>query len=69
VPAPSGDDRRYQTVKLTAAGTQLVPVLARLADKNDREFFGHLKPDEKNRLVALLQEIVRRNGWKDLPVD
>jgi DNA-binding MarR family transcriptional regulator len=69
VRSSSDSDRRYQTVKLTAAGTRLVPVLAQLADENDRRFFGHLKPEEKNWLVSLLQEIVRQHGWKDLPVD
>ena len=66
--SPEGD-RRYQTVELTAAGKRLVPVLAQLADENDREFFGHLKPDERTKLVNLLQDIVRRHGWKDLPAD
>lgn len=65
---PKGD-RRYQTVELTATGKRLVPVLARLADKNDHEFFGHLRPEERTRLVNLLQDIVRRHGWQDLPVD
>lgn len=62
-------DRRYQTVELTAAGKRLVPVLAQLADQNDHEFFGQLKPDQKTWLVNLLQEIVRQQGWKDLPVN
>lgn len=62
-------DRRYQTVELTAAGKRLVPLLARLADENDREFFGHLQPDEGKRLVGVLRDIVRRQGWKNLPVD
>ena len=69
VRSPSEGDRRYQTVELTAAGKRLVPVLAQLADENDREFFGHLKPEERAKLVNLLQDIVRRHGWKDLPVD
>jgi DNA-binding MarR family transcriptional regulator len=69
VRASSQRDRRYQTVKLTAAGKRLVPILAQLADENDREFFGHLKQTERTRLVSLLQDIVRRHGWKDLPVD
>lgn len=62
-------DRRFQTVELTAAGKKLVPVLARLADRNDREFFGHLDGDQRSMLVALLQQIVRQHGWKGLPVD
>ena len=65
----SDGDRRYQTVELTAAGKRLIPILAQLADENDREFFGHLKQEERTRLVSMLQEIVRRHGWKDLPVD
>ena len=67
--AASEGDRRYQTVELTAAGRRLVPVLAQLADENDREFFGHLKSDERIKLVNLLQDIVRRHGWKEFPVD
>ncbi|QDU28379.1 HTH-type transcriptional repressor NicR [Anatilimnocola aggregata] len=62
-------DQRYQTVELTAAGKRLVPVLAKLADENDREFFSHLKADERTSLISLLRDIVRRQGWKDLPVD
>ncbi len=65
----SEGDRRYQTVELTTAGKRLVPVLARLADQNDREFFGHLKTEEKTRLVNFLQDIVRQHGWKEVPVD
>lgn len=61
-------DRRYQLIELAAAGKRLVPVLAKLADENDREFFGHLAKADKARLVALLQVIVRRHGWKDLPI-
>ncbi len=33
------DDRRYQDVALTPRGQQLVPVLASVADENDKEFF------------------------------
>ncbi len=65
----SGDDRRFQTIKLTAAGKHLVPILAQLADENDQECFGHLKPDEKSWLITLLQNMVRQHGWKNLPVE
>jgi DNA-binding MarR family transcriptional regulator len=64
-----GGDRRYQTVTLTAAGKKLVPALAQLADENDREFFGHLNPEQKADLVSLLRDIVRQNAWKDLPIN
>jgi DNA-binding MarR family transcriptional regulator len=61
-------DGRFQRVKLTAAGKKLVPFLARLADQNDHEFFGHMDSAQKAMLSALLQDIVRRNGWKEIPI-
>jgi len=68
VRATSEGDQRYQTIELSVAGRRLVPSLARLADENDHEFFGHLNPNQTDSLVRLLQDIVNRNGWKDLPV-
>lgn len=65
----SENDRRYQTVELTASGRKLAPKLADLADANDREFFGHLKGKDKIWLITLLQDMVRQHGWKDLPVN
>lgn len=62
-------DRRFQSIELTSKGKRLVPILAKLADDNDNDFFGHLKPEEHSNLIFLLQEIVRRHGWKDLPID
>ncbi len=65
----SDGDRRYQTVELTAAGRRLVPILAQLADQNDREFFGHLKPEERAWLMNLLLVMVRRHEWKHAPMN
>jgi DNA-binding MarR family transcriptional regulator len=64
-----GGDRRYQALMLTEAARALVPALSRLADENDREFFGHLDLERKDDLVSLLRDVVRRHGWKDLPID
>ncbi|VTS06943.1 MarR family winged helix-turn-helix transcriptional regulator [Tuwongella immobilis] len=69
VRAVSEGDRRYQTIELTEAGARLVPILAQLADENDRQFFGHLSLEDRNKLVCMLQEIVRRHGWKNVPVE
>lgn len=69
VRSSSDRDGRSHTVALTEAGTKLVPVLARLADKNDREHFGHLSTPQKTRLVGMLRDIVQRQGWKGTPVD
>jgi DNA-binding MarR family transcriptional regulator len=61
-------DRRYQRITLTPSGKKLVPILARLADENDEEFFGHLNVSQREALVGILQDCVRRHGWKDMPV-
>lgn len=61
-------DGRYQTIALAPAGCKLVPKLARLADENDRQFFGHLGAKEREALTAVLRDCVERHGWKDLPV-
>lgn len=62
-------DRRYQSLALTSAGRRLVPVLARLADDNDAEHFGHLDSKQHAELMELLRSIVQRHGWKDIPTD
>jgi len=64
----SNGDRRYQSVALTAKGKKLMPILARLADENDREFFGHLPLEQQTGLVRLLKDMVHRHGWKAVPV-
>jgi DNA-binding MarR family transcriptional regulator len=61
-------DRRYQSVALTAKGQKLVPMLARLTDVNDQEFFGHLTGEKQADLIRLLKDVVHRHGWKDGPV-
>lgn len=63
------EDRRYQALALTDAGKKLVPVLAVLADENDAEFFDGLKKAERDMLVDLLKEVVRRRGLSHVPVD
>lgn len=67
--AAAGGDKRFQSVALTASGTKLVPTLARLADQNDEAFFGHLPVGKRRELMALLQEIVRRNEPIGVPTD
>lgn len=63
-----GQDRRWQTLALTAAGRRLVPRLAALADRNDAEFFGHLAPEERARVEAAMRGIVQRHGLRAVPV-
>lgn len=65
----SMEDRRQQTLSLTAAGRKLVPALSALADRNDAEFFGHLKPAERAALEKMLRDIVRRHDLKTVPTE
>ena len=62
-------DRRAQTVGLTRKGRALVPTLAALADRNDREFFGHLDPQERAQLEGLMRDIVLRGELREVPVE
>lgn len=67
--AVSDVDRRQQAVALTPAGRALVPRLARLADSNDHEFFGHLAEPVRDELLRLLQAIARHHHLKAAPID
>jgi DNA-binding MarR family transcriptional regulator len=62
-------DRRAQTLALTAKGRRLIPELAALADRNDAEFFDHIRPKDRSALLRILQDIVERRGLKSIPVD
>jgi len=64
----NAEDARAQTLALTLKGYSLVPELAALADENDAEFFGHLKPEERLVLERVLKHIVERRGLQSVPV-
>lgn len=66
---PGKPDRRYQDLALTAAGRALVPELSALADRNDAEFFGHLKPADRATIERVMEDIVRKLGLRTMPVD
>lgn len=63
----NADDRRRQTLALTKAGLALTPALAALADQNDAEFFGDLKPSERAAIEKIMKDVVRRRGLKAIP--
>ncbi|HEU0053427.1 MAG TPA: MarR family winged helix-turn-helix transcriptional regulator [Longimicrobium sp.] len=65
----AGKDRRRQSVALTGEGRALVPILAGLADENDREFFGVLPEAARERVMAAMKELVRTHRLKEMPVD
>jgi DNA-binding MarR family transcriptional regulator len=65
----NAEDARSHSLRLTPAGRRLVPVLARLADRNDAAFFGHLGATQRAAMGDILKDIVRRQGLQDVRVD
>lgn len=63
------DDSRYRVLSLTRAGLRNLPVLARIADRNDESFFDCLSAGEKDNLRVLLVKIAEHNRIHDLPTD
>jgi DNA-binding MarR family transcriptional regulator len=63
------DDRRYQSIALTATGRRLVPKLAALADENDEEFFSSLSAKEREALVATLKKLVKAKELQKVPTN
>jgi DNA-binding MarR family transcriptional regulator len=65
----SREDGRAQTLALTRHGTDLVPQLAQLADRNDAEFFDHLSAGERKHLKALMKRLVERCQMTAMPIE
>src|SRR6202789_1984158 len=63
------DDRRYQTLALTAAGRHLVPTLASIADENDEQLFAALSTKQRKRLVNTLKKLVEANHLSTVPTE
>jgi DNA-binding MarR family transcriptional regulator len=67
--ADRSDDRRFQSIALTATGRHRVPQLAALADQNDEEFFGPLSAGERAALLASMKKLVQAHGLQTLPTE
>jgi DNA-binding MarR family transcriptional regulator len=65
----SAEDGRAQTLALTAKGTNLVPELAALADRNDAEFFGHFSVADRRTLERLLKRMIAHAAISGVPVE
>jgi DNA-binding MarR family transcriptional regulator len=61
--------KRGQLLSLTPEGRAKVPLLARLADANDAEYFGVLTGEERDALDRILRVLVERRGLIVTPVD
>ncbi|VTU16757.1 MarR family protein [Variovorax sp. SRS16] len=62
-------DLRAHRIRLTRSGRELVPRLARLADRNDAAFFGPLPAASREELVRLMRELVRIHQLRHVPTD
>lgn len=60
---------RGQSLSLSPAGAQRVPILAALADQNDAAFFTVLSGEEHKQLRDLLHGLIKTHGLTTMPVD
>lgn len=65
----SAKDGRAQTLALTRRGSDLVPQLAALADRNDAEFFDGLTIRERQTLERLLKTLAERGRMTAIPTE
>ena len=63
------EDGRVQLLSLTRQGSRILPELAEIADKNDREFFEGLDSDEKAILRRLLGKLVEFHHIRNVPIE
>jgi DNA-binding MarR family transcriptional regulator len=62
-------DRRSQTLRLSQNGLKILPLLANLADKNDKEYFSILKIEEQIFLKKILRKIIQVKRITGTPTD
>ncbi len=62
-------DRRYQNISISAEGKDLLPILIKEAEMNEKHFFGHLSHEQKNLLTNILKDIISIKKWNKIPID
>ena len=67
--APDREDRRAQTLALTAQGMAFVPRLAALADANDAACFAHLPDADREALARIIKDMARHFGVTAIAID
>lgn len=67
--AAGGLGRRTQILSLTDGGRAVVRVFAGFLDDADEEFFGHLEPETRALVLAIMRDIVHRRGLRTAPMD
>lgn len=61
-------DQRSEKINLTLKGSELVPELARTADRNDVQFFSCLTAQENKTLADLLKKVAAANKITVTPI-
>jgi DNA-binding MarR family transcriptional regulator len=67
--AISEGDNRVQVLSLTRRGRRLLPELTRIADANDRHFFGVLSSGEQATLRTLMRKMADAHHLSTVPVE
>ena len=60
---------RAEPLVLTEEGKRLVPILARLADENDLEFFSSLADSERSQILRSFKALAEKLGSGSVPID
>ena len=62
-------DSRVQLLSLTRGGSRILPQLAEIANRNDREFFDCLEAVEKAALRRLLGKLAEFHQIRAVPIE
>ncbi len=62
-------DSRVQLLSLTRPGSRVLPQLAEIADRNDREFFAGLEAGERATLRRLLAKLAEFHQIRNVPIE
>jgi DNA-binding MarR family transcriptional regulator len=60
----AGKDRRSILLSLTHSGSQLVPILAKMADDNDGSFFKDLSDNQRKEFLSIIKQLLEANQWQ-----
>ena len=63
------EDNRAQQLSLTPQGRRILPVLTKIADRNDEHFFGRLDAGEQITLRQLLRKLADFHRISEMPVE
>ncbi len=67
--AAKPDDSRAQLLSLTRHGGRVLPQLAKIAERNDREFFDGLSAGERAALRRLLEKLAEFHQIREVPIE